>query len=76
MPTMREMSEAHLTNVRNQVTMLREQQQKLVTEIENLETYLDQGRQEVEFGQLEGNSEVHVPSSSAGMSSADNQQVF
>ena len=32
--------------------------------------------QEVEFGQLEGNSEVHVPSSSAGMSSADNQQVF
>ena len=73
MPTMREMSEAHLTNVRNQVTMLREQQQKLVTEIENLEAYLNQGRQE-----LEGNSEVHVPSSSAGMSSAatGNNSVF
>jgi len=65
MPTMREMSEAHLTNVRNQVTMLREQQQKLITEIENLEAYLMQGKQE-----LDSTSEVHVPSSSADMSSA------
>ena len=73
MPTMREMSEAHLTNVRNQVTILREQQQKLVTEIENLEAYLMQGKQE-----LDSTSEVHVPSSSADVLSAptDGNSVF
>lgn len=65
MPTMREMSEAHLTNVRNQVTMLREQQQKLITEIENLEAYLNEGSQE-----LERASSTIVSSSSADVSSA------
>ena len=48
MPTMKEMSEAHLTNVRNQVTMLREQMQKLAAEIDNLEVYLNEGSQELE----------------------------
>ena len=48
MPTMKEMSEAHLTNVRNQVTMLREQMQKLAAEIDNLESYLNEGSQELE----------------------------
>ena len=65
MPTMREMSEAHLTNVRNQVTMLREQQQKLVTEIENLEAYLNQGVQELDHA-----SSTIVSSSSADVLSA------
>ena len=65
MPTMREMSEAHLTNVRNQVTMLREQQQKLVTEIEKLEAYLNDGSQE-----LDRASSTIVSSSSADVLSA------
>lgn len=48
MPTMREMSEAHLTNVQNQIGILREQKQKLDAEIQNLEQYLQEGRQELE----------------------------
>ena len=48
MPTTREMSEAHLTNVQNQIGMLREQKQKLDAEIQNLERYLQEGKQELE----------------------------
>lgn len=48
MPTTREMSEAHLTNVQNQIVMLREQKQKLDAEIQNLERYLQEGKQELE----------------------------
>tara|TARA_Y100000004_G_scaffold180433_1_gene225049 strand:+ start:1063 stop:1266 length:204 start_codon:yes stop_codon:yes gene_type:complete len=48
MPTTREMSEAHLTNVQNQIVILREQKQKLDAEIQNLERYLEEGKQELE----------------------------
>jgi len=73
MPTMREMSEAHLTNVRNQVTMLREQQQKLAAEIENFESYINQGVQELDHA-----SSTIVSSSSADVLSAatDENAVF
>jgi uncharacterized protein YlxW (UPF0749 family) len=69
MPTMREMSEAHLTNVRNQVTMLREQQQKLAAEIDNLEAYLNEGSRE-----LDRASSTIVSSSSADVLSAANYE--
>jgi uncharacterized protein YlxW (UPF0749 family) len=66
---MREMSEAHLTNVRNQVTMLREQQQKLAAEIDNLEAYLNEGSRE-----LDRASSTIVSSSSADVLSAANYE--
>jgi predicted RNase H-like nuclease (RuvC/YqgF family) len=47
MPTLTEMSKAHLVNVQNQILMLREQKQKLDAEISNLESYLSEGKAEL-----------------------------
>lgn len=67
MPTLTEMSEAHLTNVQNQIVMLREQKQKLDAEIQNLERYLQEGKEELEKSE---------PSKADDVSASYNNAVF
>ena len=67
MPTLTEMSEAHLTNVQNQIVMLREQKQKLDAEIQNLERYLQVGKEELEKSE---------PSKADDVSASYNNAVF
>jgi hypothetical protein len=43
-----EMTKDHLANVQNQIRILREQKQKLDTDIENLVTYFQEGVKELE----------------------------
>lgn len=73
MPTVREMSEAHLTNVSNQITILREQKQKLDAEIANLVNYLEEGSSELT--KVRGTEELST-SFKADVVSAPSQQTF